>query len=301
VVEQRKSHTADASAEALLLARLRRLRSELECDAAQVCAGTEGSVHRMRITARRLRSVVTTFEPLLAAGSVAGLRDDLRWLGASLSSARDAQVLRERFATRLASLAPELVVGGVAADLAAGLCAASHEGSFLARGALRSDRYLEMLEDLDDLIAAPPVRRCAHGPARRVLPRLLRKDARRVRRAADQASHADTAQRDERMHELRKKVKRLRYAAETAAPVYPPASRVMRRATDLQEVLGLRQDAVVAGHQLERFAALAEEEERDVSTYALLRRLEEGSVARADGTFDRAWSRLARAVRVLDD
>ena len=300
MVERRARHAADASAAALLLARLRLLRSQLESDAAEVAAGTEGSVHRMRITARRLRSVVTTFEPLLAPGTVAGLRDDLRWLGLSLSPARDAQVLRQRFATRIASLGPELVVGGVAEDLAAGLCTASHEGILLARRALGSDRYVGLLRGLDDLVASPPVRRSAHGRARRVIPRLLRKDARRVRRAADEASLADAAHRDERMHELRKKVKRLRYAAETAAPVYPPARRVMRRATDLQEVLGCRQDAVVAGHRLERFAALAEEDGRDASTYALLRRLEEGSVARADGTFDEAWARLDRAVRALD-
>ncbi len=288
-------------AEELLAARLRRHRSRLLAGEGGVRGGSAESVHRMRVAVRRLRSVVSTFEPLLEPGSVDGIRADLRWLGLALGPARDALVLRERFARGLASLGPDLDVGDLAASLDAMLGAAADEGAELACRALESDRYRNLLLALDHLVEAPPVRPRAHQPARRVLPRLLLEDARRARRAADRAARSDPAERDERMHELRKRVKRLRYAAETTRRVHPGADRIVRRARAVQEALGDRQDAVIARRELQSFASLAHEDGRDASTHGALQALEDEALDRADTAFAAAWARLDRALRALDD
>lgn len=53
---------------------------------------------------------------------------------------------------------------------------------------------------------------------------------------------------DEALHELRLETKRLRYAAELFAPLWPgkPARRFLKRLSRLQEALGLGNDAVTA-------------------------------------------------------
>jgi CHAD domain-containing protein len=123
----------------------------------------------------------------------------------------------------------------------------------------------------------------------------------RVYRAAERAAASGPEERDARLHDVRKKAKRLRYAAETAASLHPAAQQVARRAEEVQDTLGLRQDAVIAQQQLERFAAAAPAERPDAVTFGILHALETEAEARADAAFERAWSRLDRAVRLLDE
>jgi CHAD domain-containing protein len=59
---------------------------------------------------------------------------------------------------------------------------------------------------------------------------------------------------DEDLHRVRIKVKRARYAAELAeTTVGRPASRFIQRAKDLQDILGMHQDAVVAEGRVRSF------------------------------------------------
>lgn len=53
-------------------------------------------VHQLRVGARRLRSDLGTFSPLLQPNLVHPWRDELRWLGASAGAVRDMGVLTER-------------------------------------------------------------------------------------------------------------------------------------------------------------------------------------------------------------
>src|SRR5438105_15341635 len=59
---------------------------------ARVGEDPEG-VHQARVATRRLRSDLRTFAPLLDPAWVTSLRDELRWLGAELGGAREAEVL----------------------------------------------------------------------------------------------------------------------------------------------------------------------------------------------------------------
>ena len=54
------------------------------------------SVHRFRVAARRLRSHLAAFEPLLGTTVCRGLQDDLRGAAAAVGGTRDVEVVQER-------------------------------------------------------------------------------------------------------------------------------------------------------------------------------------------------------------
>ena len=73
-----------------------------------------------------------------------------------------------------------------------------------------------------------------------------------VRRRGDRLD-AETPDAD--LHALRIRVKRLRYALEFLAPLYPKAAaRLLPRLVALQDGLGRRQDAVIAARQFRMLA-----------------------------------------------
>jgi CHAD domain-containing protein len=51
------------------------------------------AVHQMRVTTRRLRSVLRSFPMILPSDATRHLRDELKWLGAVLGEARETEVL----------------------------------------------------------------------------------------------------------------------------------------------------------------------------------------------------------------
>ncbi|HEY3545419.1 MAG TPA: CHAD domain-containing protein, partial [Propionicimonas sp.] len=80
---------------------------------ARLRLGEADAVHHLRIAARRIRSALTTYAPVLAPDGVDDLRAELRWLGQALSGARDAQVLRSHLDEVLAGEPEDLVLGPV--------------------------------------------------------------------------------------------------------------------------------------------------------------------------------------------
>ena len=82
--------------------------------------------------------------------------------------------------------------------------------------------------------------------------RVLRRRMAQVRRRGDRL---DAGSPDSELHALRIRVKRLRYALEFLAPLYPKAAaRLLPRLVELQDGLGRRQDAVIAARQLRELA-----------------------------------------------
>ena len=99
---------------------------------------------------------------------------------------------------------------------------------------------------LDQLVDAANARRLAivDGLALELLRPAIRRAWRRLRRAAKQARRQPA---DDALHRVRIAAKRLRYTSDALAPVFGKrAQRLARGATDLQDVLGEHQDAVVA-------------------------------------------------------
>lgn len=251
------------------------------------------SVHKMRIAIRRLRAVLATYRKLLEPEVVAHLRAELKWLAATSSRARDAQVLHERLTRLLDDEPADLVSGPVRRRIDDALDADLHAGIHEAMSALDTERYRRLLETLDGLLADPPLTPRASKPAHKVLPRLVDKARKRLDRAAEAATAIEGAERDAALHEVRKCAKRLRYAAEVAAPIDPkPAGKVSAAAHDLQRILGAHHDSAVARDLLLRLAAGARQRGESDLTYGRLHALEEVTAFDLDSRFVRAWEEM---------
>ena len=71
------------------------------------------SVHQMRVTTRKIRSLLQASEDAFGLTDDAWVLDELRQLASVLGIARDAEVLAERYASALDALPAELVRGPV--------------------------------------------------------------------------------------------------------------------------------------------------------------------------------------------
>lgn len=293
---RRHAHPRSLSATALLGRRMEAQVDELLEQDLGVRAGDPVAVHRMRIAVRRLRSAMSTYGPLLEAEPTQRLRDELTWLGLTLGAARDAQVLHERLHTDLEVLRAGSAPDAVAARVDRRLEAARSRGRLEAARALTSPRYYRLLDVLESYVADLPVTPGVRSRAVTVVPALLRRDARRYRRAADRVVRATTPEeREEALHATRKAAKRLRYAAESAVPLYDRrATRIAHRAQRVQEALGTHRDAVVARRLLAELEEAARAAGEDTTPYAALQDLENAAAAAAEAEYDAVARRLGR-------
>ena len=204
------------------------------------------TVHDARVATRRLRSDLKTLEPIL--GPVERFREELRWLGELLGGVRDLDVLIERLGARAREL-PDRDRRSMAPILAALRNDRRRRRLRLLDG-LRSERYLNLLDDLIEASRRLPLQRPsdAQRRARPVLRTVIRKAWRRTTRAVERLGEAPP---DAALHEIRKRAKRARYAAELGRDVFgKPAGRFAGRLADVQEGLGELQDTVVAEERL---------------------------------------------------
>jgi inorganic triphosphatase YgiF len=164
-----------------------------------------GGVHQMRKAARRLRDGLATSRPFLDRAEVEALRGELKWLSHELGDARDAEVLEERMRLSLEA------VDGTAGQSLQTLKRASAIALSAARDSLGTDRYLDLLSSLDDLVASPPWRpRAEKSIAKAYRPR-VKHDCRRLSKRVTAARDiGDPAARADALHECRKAAKRLR-------------------------------------------------------------------------------------------
>jgi len=197
------------------------------------------AVHQMRVAARRLRSVIGSFQPLLQRERTETVRAGLRALGESLAPVRDGEVMLAYFAGVVSEPAVLLV-----------------QQSLRRSRAIGRARLLDTFDDgqhealarsLSSFLDPSPFRPRAVAPAGPTLLPLLQEADARVELAATLALGADVASRDERLHEVRKLSKRARYAAEAAAPaVGEPARALAAAMVPIQDALGRHQDSVQA-------------------------------------------------------
>ena len=279
----------DGSAGAVVLAELAFRTTELrDCDPS-VRADEDDAVHRMRVTTRRLRSVLATYRRLLDRSVTDRLRDELRWLAAVLGADRDLEVM----STRLATASEEAGIDEAVRRFLEGELRRRHRTAHrkLVR-TLDTKRYQRLQTDLAGLVADPPLRGRAAKPADRVLPALVGRSWQRLRRAYEQHD----SDRDLQLHEIRKAAKRARYAAEVAVPVIGrPARRFAKAHKRIQSTLGHHQDAVVCRGLIRELAGLADD--RGLGTFDL-GRLHAGQdqlAVRLDAAFTRdVWPRATR-------
>ena len=253
-------------------------------------AGQTGEpVHQMRVALRRLRALSSVFRVVVACPELEAVRPGLKALAGALGPARDWDVFLDGTGRRVQAAFPE--VAEVAALMTA--AAARRDEAYAALGATLAGPQLRCLaigiaalaigrpwEGVADL-PAPETE--AFGAA--VLAKRLRQVA---RRAKGMASQPDAA-----LHEVRLKAKRLRYAAEVFAPLFPgrEAPRFLRRLAALQEALGhLNDNAVAAG----LMQALAEHGGGGLAG-GLVRGFVAGQAGQTRQAATRAWKRLRKA------
>jgi CHAD domain-containing protein len=204
------------------------------------------SVHQFRVAARRLRSGLQAFAPLVEADWSAHLRAELGWVAGVLGAARDSEVLEEHLFQAVRRLPPEL-------DRAAGLVliqdaldARIADAEVQRRAAMSSERYLDLLDTLLQASEIPLTTALADQPAGEVLPSLVRSRFKKLRRRADLLPDEIDGH-DDDWHATRIAGKKARYVGEAVAPVFGhPARRYVRQMTRVTELLGEHQDCAIA-------------------------------------------------------
>jgi CHAD domain-containing protein len=206
-------------------------------------------VHQARVGIRQLRSDLRTFSGLLKSRTLKSLRSELRWLADELGAVRDLDVLLAHLRSDARGLGPDDRPG--AQELLARLADQRAEAYASLRAAMRSARYAALLEAVAKLVNAPPfASRDARRPASAVVPKLVRRPLRRLRRHARRLGKHP---RDAELHRVRILAKRLRYATEVSAPFAGKrARRAARGLKRLQDVLGDHHDACEAVIRLRR-------------------------------------------------
>jgi inorganic triphosphatase YgiF len=213
--------------------------------------GDPEGVHQLRVGVRRLRSVLALFRAVARQPELAALGRELRWLARSLGPARDLDVLLLGLLGPLCRLhAEEPSLKRLREEAAL----AREEEQGRVRETLRSARYGRCVLAVGRFVeragwrgspGAAAFSQPAAGPAATVL------EARhgRVHRLGRSALEGSAAER----HRLRIRLKKLRYAAEFFASLFPGrrSQRYLRRLTDLQDVLGRLNDLAAADRLLE--------------------------------------------------
>jgi CHAD domain-containing protein len=232
-------------------------------------------LHKFRVATRRIRSLLRSTRGLVTDCEESELlRAELKWLASLLGEVRDRDVLIAYLLAELESLdgAP---FGAVLKLLDEERDGAREE----LVAALDSPRYRQLVEDLQH----PP--RLRDGET---LADAAKGDYKRLRKTMNGVGGDPT---DEELHRARIRAKRARYAVEAAGIGSP----FVKRAKELQDVLGEHQDAVVAEARIRELLKRVRGSGR---TAFAAGRLVERQIARraaARDAWQPAWRKLEKA------
>jgi CHAD domain-containing protein len=287
--------TSKSTAGDVVLAYLRGQADALKSADPMVRRDQPDSVHQMRVAARRLRATLQSFGPVVQASRTEHLRAELQWLGQVLGAARDGEVLAARLAALLDEVPAELVLGPVRASITEHFAPRNATAQRAAVRALDSRRYLALLDELDALLADPPLTPAAGLPAATLhdpVARACRRLDKRLRRAGRLPEGPD---KDVALHDARKAAKRARYTADVLVPVDGKrARRFSRKMTRIQTVLGDHQDSVIARAAVRDLGIAAHRSGENAFTYGLLYQRDEEAARQLQQDAARAWRRASR-------
>jgi CHAD domain-containing protein len=256
-----------------------------------VRADADDAVHQMRVTIRKIRSLLADSQEPFESSDNAWILDELRELANVLGVARDAEVLAERYQLALDKLPAELVRGRIRERLVAGARRRYQTGLRRSLIAMRSQRYFRLLDALDAWVAEVPAAASGEEPAPTTIDAAYQK-VRKAAKAAAQVEPGAEHERDLALHRIRKRAKRLRYTAAATG-----ATRVSEQAKAIQTLLGDHQDSVVSREHLSHQAEAAHTAGEDTFTYGLLYQQEADLGERCRQQLDDALRKLAKAVR----
>ena len=255
------------------------------------------AVHKMRVTTRRLRSTLQAFGKIIPRSRADRLAGELKWLGGVLGEARDAQVLSGHLLDGLDQFPVEQVIGPVQARVQGHFAPLRAAARTALLKALDSERYVALLNDLDQFIDEPPPGPDASRPARDVLPaavrRSYRRTARRMRRTRQAGPGTPT---DAGLHQARKAAKRARYAGEAVTPALgKKARRFTRQMKTVQSVLGDHQDTVIARPVARELGIAAHLAGENAFSYGLLCERDAGLARQLRAEARGTWKKASRA------
>ena len=169
-------------------------------------------IHQSRVAMRRIRSNLRTFRLLLDPGWGTALRAELAWYGNALGHSRDLDLL----ATLVDEHGPEVLDRTEVARLGAVIGWQRQEVERELASEQAGPRRIQLTEQMMVLWEGPAFKSKAAKPASEVLPAMLHRSWRDLRGAARTARKDPS---DVHLHQLRIRLKDLRYGAETVALV----------------------------------------------------------------------------------
>ena len=285
----------DDPAGQVVSASLRQAVSRIAATEAQVWRGEVEGIHRLRTTTRRLRSELRSLENFVDVDWRERLEAELKWLATRLGEVRDMDILLARLKKSAAKIDAGDETEAVLAPLFAKFQSRRAQAAWSLTDALRSDRYRGLLAALEQAALEPPLTDAASEPCRSALAAAARGAWRRLKKGGRSLRPTDP---DQQFHKLRKEAKRARYTAELIAPIIDGSAakgsdRFIRLATEIQDILGEHQDAVVAAHEIEHgLAEFADDPEFVPAAGSARLRARQGP-GRAHAFF-KVWDKLDR-------
>jgi CHAD domain-containing protein len=264
-------------------------------------APSPDEIHALRVAARRLRVALRLFRRLLPSRDVARFNADLRWLASSLGELRDLDVYTDYFKAYCQGLpaGQRDELGSYELYLRRERAAARQR----ATAAFAQARTRALFDDAARFVAREPtagaIRRWQSVTVREGIRATLRRSTTRVRRLGNRLN---ARSRPGELHELRIKVKRLRYELEFFADVYPALKATAKACKALQDLLGAHQDACTATARLRRYAISLKKQSGAASSLpAALVQLRRQQLARARNVRVAFADQWPAFVAVIDD
>lgn len=206
-------------------------------------------VHQSRVAMRRIRSNLRTFRLLVDPSWGTALRAELAWYGNELGRSRDLDLLADVVAER----GPEVLDAAELARLSAVVDWRRRSVGDEIGVDRAGPRRFQLTEQMRVLWEGPAFKAKAAKPASEILPAMLHRSWRDLRGVARAARKDPT---DVRLHQLRIRLKDLRYGSETVSLVAgDPARKTARAAERLQGKLGDLHDVVFSIGWLESLSA----------------------------------------------
>jgi inorganic triphosphatase YgiF len=219
-------------------------------------------VHQMRVATRRLRSCLGLFRLLVPQAASQGIGAEVRWLTGELGPARDWDVFSGETLDPLSRYFP----GHTALEALRQAAAAARVQAYAAaQAAVRSPRYTRLLlgvgvwltrRDWRDLVGPERIQDL-ECPVAWFAAGLLERRHARVYKWGQGFAQLSSEER----HRLRILCKKLRYAGEFFAELYPDTGvrDYLKAVAGLQDVLGSLNDATVARRLLTALGAPADD------------------------------------------
>ena len=213
-------------------------------------------LHKLRVTARRIDTVLSLFRGFLPAGVVRS-RPKLRALLDAVGEVRDVDIRLDAVSTFRGNLTES---ERPALDpLLRHLESERAQARSRMLRALDAKSTREWLDTLPNQLArtAPPTQSASsrNAAALTVLPGLIRKRYRKLRKCARRLTPESSLT---EFHQVRVRTKKLRYALEVVAPTYArPTDKMLSALHKLQGRLGTQHDADVISRYLTQLAAQA--------------------------------------------